>query len=109
LEFYWATFISLDTKYQISTETGSAVLRMKRTDRQPTGYERFEVLAAVVMKRFLFWYITPCIPLKVIRRLKQVVAVSCLAYSSTLKMDVTFSSETSVDFQRTTLSYIPEN
>jgi hypothetical protein len=26
--------------------------------------------------------------------------VSCLAYSSTLKMEVTFSSETSVDFQR---------
>jgi hypothetical protein len=31
-----------------------------------------------------------------------------LAYSSTLKMEVTCSSETSVDFQRTTRRYIPE-
>jgi hypothetical protein len=35
--------------------------------------------------------------------------VSCLAYSSTLKMEVTCFSETSVDFQRTTQLYIPEN
>jgi hypothetical protein len=34
--------------------------------------------------------------------------VSCLAYSSTLKMKATCSSETSVDFQRTTQRYIPE-
>jgi hypothetical protein len=34
--------------------------------------------------------------------------VSCLAYSSTLKMEATCSSETSVDFQRTTRRYIPE-
>jgi hypothetical protein len=33
--------------------------------------------------------------------------VSCLAYS-TLKMEATRSSETSVDFQRTTRHYIPE-
>jgi hypothetical protein len=35
--------------------------------------------------------------------------VSCLAYSSTLKMEVTCSSETSVDFQRTTQRYIPKD
>jgi hypothetical protein len=29
-------------------------------------------------------------------------------YSSTLKMEAIFSSETSVDFQRTTQRYIPE-
>jgi hypothetical protein len=34
---------------------------------------------------------------------------SCLAYSSTLKMDATCSSETSVDFKRTTRRYIPED
>jgi hypothetical protein len=34
--------------------------------------------------------------------------VSCLAYSSTLKVDATSSSETSVNFQRTTRRYIPE-
>jgi hypothetical protein len=32
-----------------------------------------------------------------------------LAYSSTLKMEATYSSETSVDFQRTTERYIPED
>jgi hypothetical protein len=31
-------------------------------------FVRFEVLTAVVMKSFIFWDITPCIPLKVIRR-----------------------------------------
>jgi hypothetical protein len=35
--------------------------------------------------------------------------VSCLAYSSTLKMEATCSSETSVDFQQATLHYIPED
>jgi hypothetical protein len=35
--------------------------------------------------------------------------VSCSAYSSTLKREVTCSSETSVDFQRTTRRYIPED
>jgi hypothetical protein len=35
--------------------------------------------------------------------------VSCLAYSSTLKMEVTCYSEESVDFQVTTQRYIPEN
>jgi hypothetical protein len=34
--------------------------------------------------------------------------VSYLAYSSTLKMEATCSSETSVDFQRITRRYIPE-
>jgi hypothetical protein len=35
--------------------------------------------------------------------------VSCLTYSSTLKMKSTYSSETSVRFQRTTPLYIPED
>jgi hypothetical protein len=35
--------------------------------------------------------------------------VSCLAYSSTLKIEAKSSSETSVDFQLTTLHYIPED
>jgi hypothetical protein len=35
--------------------------------------------------------------------------VSCLTYSSTLKMEVTCSSDTSVDLQRTTRRYIPED
>jgi hypothetical protein len=35
--------------------------------------------------------------------------VSCLVYSSTLKMEATCSSEISVDFQRITRRYIPED
>jgi hypothetical protein len=35
--------------------------------------------------------------------------VSCLAYSSILKMETIFSSETSVHFQRTTRRYVPED
>jgi hypothetical protein len=35
--------------------------------------------------------------------------VSCSAYSSTLKMEGTRSFETSVDFQRITWRYTPEN
>jgi hypothetical protein len=34
--------------------------------------------------------------------------VSSLAYSSTLKMETTYSSETSFDFQRTTPHYMPK-
>jgi hypothetical protein len=34
--------------------------------------------------------------------------VSCLAYSSTLKTEASCSSETLVDFYRTTQHYIPE-
>jgi hypothetical protein len=35
--------------------------------------------------------------------------VSCLAYSFALKMEVTFSSKTSVDFHWTTWRYIPDD
>jgi hypothetical protein len=35
--------------------------------------------------------------------------VPCLAYSSTLKMEATCSSEMSVDFYRTTRIYVPED
>jgi hypothetical protein len=49
----------------------------------------------LVVKSSVFWDITLCSPLK----------VSWLAYSSTLKMVTTYSSETSVDFQWTALHY----
>jgi hypothetical protein len=62
----------------------------------------FDVLTAVVMKSSILWNITPpCLS-------PAFTLVSCLAYSSTLKMEVTCSSETSVDFQLTTRRYIPE-
>jgi hypothetical protein len=39
----------------------------------------------------------------------QLRLVSYLAYSTTLKMEAIYSSETSVDFQQTTRRYIPED
>jgi hypothetical protein len=55
------------------------------------------------------------IRLAIILQVKQVVLatfvmlVSCLAYSSALKIEATCSSEMSVEFQRTKQRYIPEN
>jgi hypothetical protein len=62
----------------------------------------FEVLTAVVMKSANFWDITLC------SLLPAFTLVSCLAYSSTLKMEAICCSETSVDFQWTTWRYMPE-
>jgi hypothetical protein len=62
--------------------------------------------------------IMPCSQLKINRRFERTcrlvllatcfMLISCLAYFSTLKMEITSSSETSVDFQRTTWHCIPE-
>jgi hypothetical protein len=46
---------------------------------------------------------------KLARSRWQAEQVSCMAYSSTLKMKVTCSPETSVDFKRTKRRYIPED
>jgi hypothetical protein len=46
-------------------------------------------------KSSIFWDVMPCSSLKA-------TLVSCLAYFCTQKMEVTCSSETSIDFQRTT-------
>jgi hypothetical protein len=85
----------------------------------------FEVLTLVVIKSSVFCDITPYSPLKVNRsfwekcrlHLQQVASrtllatcftlVSCLAYSSTLKMEAICSSETPVDFQRTYTALYP--
>jgi hypothetical protein len=84
---------------------------------------RFKVLTAVTWKSFIFWNIMPCSPAKVNRlfggtyrlhlkgrRVSQArnMLTSCLAYSSTLKMEATQSSETCVGFHRTTRHYVPE-
>jgi hypothetical protein len=74
------------------------------------------------MKSCVLWDITPCSPLKVNRRLgvtcrlhiQALLAtcftlVSCLACSSTLKMEATCFSETSVELQRTAQRHIPED
>jgi hypothetical protein len=89
----------------------------------PVGFKDF---TAAVMKSSVFWDITLCSPLKVNRpfggtyrlhrqgrkicqarnqresRWKPVFTlVSCLAYPSTLEMEATCSSETSIDLQLT--------
>jgi hypothetical protein len=61
----------------------------------------FEVLTAVVMKSTVFWDITPCSPLETLLAI-YFMLVYFLAYSSTLKKEATYYSETSVDFQRAT-------
>jgi hypothetical protein len=83
-------------------------------------------------QRWILWDITPCSPLKVNRRFGETYRLHlqdrkisrarnqlCLppafmlvcysAYLSTPKMKAICSSETSVDFQRTTRRYIPED
>jgi hypothetical protein len=52
------------------------------------------------MKSYTFWDL--CLP-------SAFTLVSFLAYSPTLKMEAICSFETSVDFQRTTRRYIPED
>jgi hypothetical protein len=76
-------------------------------------YVEFEVLTPVVMKSTLFWDITPCSPLKVGFHLqgRHILSHFLLArlILSTLNMEAICSSETSVDSQRTTRRYIPED
>jgi hypothetical protein len=70
------------------------------------------VFTSVVMKRSVFWDIKLWCPLKVNRRFGGTCAccmvVSRLEYSSTLNSE-TCSFETSVDFQRITRRYMPED
>jgi hypothetical protein len=61
----------------------------------------------VIMKSSIFWDIKPHSPLKI--KPSDFTLVSCSAYFPTLKMEEKFSSETSVDFQRATLRYVPED
>jgi hypothetical protein len=86
-------------------------------------FVRFEVLTAAVMKSSIFWYTRPCNPFKVSRcfggtrllhlqggRISEAGTLSATRFmlcSSILKMGVTCSSKTSVDFQRTKQSYNP--
>jgi hypothetical protein len=90
-------------------------------------YIGFKVLKAVVMRSSIFWDIPPCSPLKVNRLFRRNISppssasttklclpptftlVSFLSYSSNLRMEEICSSETSVNFQRITLYYIPED
>jgi hypothetical protein len=61
------------------------------------------------LEKLHFRYITTCSPLKVKLVPNYFTLVSGLVYYSTSKMEATYSSETSVDFQRTTWHYILED
>jgi hypothetical protein len=83
----------------------------------------FEIFTGVVMKSSISWDIISCSPLKVNWRFRETfrlllqefslssifMLVTCLAFSSILKMKEICSSETSVDFQRTTRQCMPGN
>jgi hypothetical protein len=92
----------------------------------------FEVLTAVLIKSSVFWDITPCSPLKVKPTFRRNISPpslgsknkteqetrlkaggkqsrTCSVYFSTLKMEATCSSETSIYFQRIIRRYIRED
>jgi hypothetical protein len=86
---------------------------LKVNPLRPIG---FEVLIAVAIKTSILWDITPCSPVKFNRRFREIyrrhlqsllasrfMLVSCLACSSTLRMETICSSEmTQDDLHRTT-------
>jgi hypothetical protein len=61
------------------------------------------------IKNSIFWDVTPCSLSKVNCLLPASLLISCLVYFSALKTEVTWSSEMSVDFQRATWHYTPED
>jgi hypothetical protein len=76
---------------------------------EQTAKSRSEVLTAMVMMSSVFWDITPCSPLEINRRFGGTFRLLLLPpYSSTVKVEASCSSETSVDFQLTTRRCIPE-
>jgi hypothetical protein len=83
----------------------------------------FHVLIAAVVKNTMFWVSTPFSPLKVSQRFGGTYHLyfqgrnisrtrnqrESRCQSSILKIEATYSYETSVDFQRTTRLHIPED
>jgi hypothetical protein len=68
----------------------------------------------LILKSIIFWDMTPCSPLSLNRRFEGTSPPTCLLVfteliSSTLKKKAICSSETSVETQRITRRYIPED
>jgi hypothetical protein len=55
----------------------------------------------VALEMTVFWDVTPCRFGNRLRHAPSFLVVSCLAYSSTMEMEVTCSSETPIDIHRT--------
>jgi hypothetical protein len=100
----------------VSRRISNSVVQSSCVQRQPT------------LRSPIFWDITSCSPLKVNRhfggryflllkgrRIRKTelatffLLVHCLAYYLILKFEATYFPETSVDFQRATCRYIPED
>jgi hypothetical protein len=92
--------------YSLETACGVITqLLVKKTLLNPVG---FEVLTAVIMKSSIFCDITLCSSLKMNQHFCKppvFMLVSCLAYFSIVKMEVTCSSKMSVSFQQTSWHY----
>jgi hypothetical protein len=81
-------------------EDSKAFILVLRTDKKNPWLQLYAVLS-IHSKCSIYQYSLRLPP--------AFTLVSCFAYYSTLKMDATCSSETSVDFQQTTRCYIPED
>jgi hypothetical protein len=89
------------------------------TVSNPVNCVGFEVLTVVVMKSTILWDVTSCSPLRVNQHFggtychqlqgRKIRWFLAQLIFSTLKMEAKCSSETSVDTQRTTRRYIPED
>jgi hypothetical protein len=104
---------SLAYRYHLSG--GFCCLHLQARRRRQVSlkcYVGFEVLTALVMKSSSLWDITPCSPLEVNWRFGGtelcLLPVSCWFLASLIPRPSSCSSETLVDFQRTTRRYIPE-
>jgi hypothetical protein len=126
------TFENLNNSSHNKENTAQACLssrdRLVRTAEEHNRCVGAEVLTALIMNCSILCDITPCSPLKINRcfggtwplhlqgrihpaRKQHATCsalVSCLTCSSTPKMEATYSSETLVDFQRTTRRHTPE-
>jgi hypothetical protein len=110
----------------VKFEFNSSFIRLFSLSKK-SYFAGFEVLTTLDMKRPIFW-----VPWKPTDVSEEYIAlylfnagflhrhciqsfdcpfrlVSCLVYSSTLRMEATCSSEMSIDFKRTTRPYIPED
>jgi hypothetical protein len=115
--FKWRSFIE-DGNWLLSSEIWAVYISgMSHAELDTITLVEFEVLTTDVIKSYIFCEITPWSPLKVNRRFRWIcqvrnphnadksacfTPVSCLAFSSTLKLEAAHSSETSVDFQLST-------
>jgi hypothetical protein len=86
---------------------GMNFLVIYKTDKLLTSCVGFEALIKVVKRISIFWDIKPWSQLKVSQCFgglclpSAFTLVSSVAYFSKLKMEATYYSETSTDFQRT--------